>query len=144
MRHLLIMGTIMDDITYCMNTIRSKNQILMVFCFIAVVLISAFTLWNMLIGILCEVVEAKAVGEKKKGIRKHLEDTVTEFFRAMDVDGNGHVSRSEFRQMANHPKIMLAMESLEIDHDLLHTYEQLFFGAEGEDGDDGEELTMTA
>jgi hypothetical protein len=131
MRHLFIMGTILDDITAGLNAIRGTDKIGMVLCFLAVVLISAFTLFNMLLGILCEVVDATSAGEKMHTAEKNLNVTIEDFFKTMDIDGDGMITRSEFRTMKDTPKIMHALEELDIDHKALEKYEPLFFDDEG-------------
>merc|ERR1719375_1893862 len=54
MRRLFIMATILDDITACTDAIRATKKLHMLFAFVACVLISSFTLFNMLLAILCE------------------------------------------------------------------------------------------
>jgi hypothetical protein len=143
MRHLLIMGTILDDITAGMNVIRSSNKMGMVLAFLVLVVISAFTLFNMLLGILCEVVQATGAGEKAKEKDKRLRETISSFFRAMDVDGNGKITRSEFARMHDHPSVMQVLSDLDIDGEKLDDYSELFFGADEVD-DPGDEKTMTS
>lgn len=140
MRHLLIMGTILDDITACMNAIRSTEKIQMVFAFCVLVIISAFTLFNMLLGILCEVVEATGSGEKAKAKEKKLKDAIMRFFITMDMDGNGEITREEFAQMEQHDTIMSTLSDLNIDGPSLQKYEDLYFDAPD---DDGREKKMT-
>jgi len=134
MRHLLIMATILDDITACCNAIRATENIMMLLLFMCCVLISSFTLFNMLLGILCEVVEETEKGEKQKEEQQKLRETMMNFFRTMDLDANGAISRSEFLKMSQHEDIMSDLEKLDIDHKNFEKYAELLFTPK-QDGD---------
>eukprot|EP00439_Symbiodinium_sp_Y106_P066019 s1506_g10.t1 len=54
---LIIMGTLLDDVTYCCNMIRESGQIFMLAVFIVFIVISSFMMLNMLLGILVEALE---------------------------------------------------------------------------------------
>lgn len=133
MRHLLIMATILDDITACTNAIRSTGNMFMLMAFMMCVLVSSFTLFNMLLGILCEVVENTEKGEKEKEEQQKLNDTIMGFFKTMDVDGNGHISRNEFLKMSQHEDVMVALQKLDIDQQQFGKYAELLFSPK-EDG----------
>jgi len=133
MRHLLIMATILDDITACTNAIRSTGNMFMLMAFFMCVLVSSFTLFNMLLGILCEVVEATEQGEKEKEEQQKLSDTIMGFFKTMDLDGNGIICRNEFLKMAQHQDTMVALEKLDIDEMQFSKYAELLF-TPNEDG----------
>jgi len=146
MRHLLIMGTILDDITFCMNTIRSTEQITMVFCFLIFVGLSAFTLFNMLLGILCEVVQATGQGEKSRAKDKQLRETIQKFFRTMeldnperkkDKDGNSLFSKFEFSSMQHHKDTMKALKKLEIEKESIEKLADVSFNVTPEDVEKG-------
>jgi hypothetical protein len=127
MRHLLIMGTILDDITACCNAIRASGNMSMLMAFMVCVMVSSFTLFNMLLGILCEVVTQTQNGEQAKAEEKALNDTILNFFNLMDMDGNGMISREEFHRMESHEAIMHALEALNIDHTKFGKYAALLF-----------------
>merc|ERR1712190_230546 len=65
---LFIMGTILDDVTQATNAIRDSQNTWMLLAFILFILISSFTLLNMLIGVLVEVIGATAEGERENQI----------------------------------------------------------------------------
>jgi len=134
MRHLLIMATILDDITACTNAIRSTDKIMMLMAFIACVLINSFTVFNMLLGILCEVVEATQNHEQEKTETETLRATVTRFFKKMDIDGNGQISRNEFVKMSMDPAIMETLAGLHIKQADFEKYAELMFTPQN-DGD---------
>jgi hypothetical protein len=134
MRHLFIMGTILDDITACTNSIRgSKNTIMLIF-FIIFVLISSFTMLNMLIGILCEVVCATGEGERFKTTQEQAKEAISSLFKTVDRDSNGEISREEFMMMKRSEKVMNALKDLEIKAKHFEMYADLMFKPEEEGG----------
>jgi hypothetical protein len=134
LRHLLIMATILDDITACCNAIRSTGNMWMLMAFMVCVLVSSFTLFNMLLGILCEVVTATQNGEEKKASERHLEVTMKAFFHTMDLDMNGLITRDEFSRMKEHEKIMHSLQKLDIDRKQFEKYAELLFTPKTPDG----------
>jgi len=128
MRHLFIMGTILDDITLCCNSIRGSNKgPAMLSAFIVFVLISSFTMLNMLIGILCEVVCATGEGERNKNTEMHVRDAITNLFATMDEDGNGEINRTEFMSMKGNKEVMKALDELEVKAKHFEMYADLMF-----------------
>jgi len=140
MRHLFIMGTILDDITLACNYIRgSKKSFSMMFAFISFVLIASFTMLNMLIGILCEVVCATGEGERHKNTEASVRDAITNLFKQMDVDNNGEISRSEFLMMRRDRNVMQALAGLDVETKHFEMYAEVMFK---EDPDSGEAPTF--
>lgn len=135
MRHLFIMGTILDDITLCCNYIRSTDKMAtMLSCFIIFVLISSFTMLNMLIGILCEVVCATGEGERNKNSEANVRDSITALFQKMDSDNNGEITREEFISMKRDKNVMTALKELEVKAKHFEMYADLMFKPEEEGG----------
>lgn len=127
MRHLLIMSTILDDITACTNTIRTSGKIHMLLAFILCVLVSSFTLFNMLLGILCEVVEATQNFEQEKAEAQALNSTIRSFFATMDLDHDGVITHTEFLRMRSDVDIMDKLAALQIEHEEFKKYAELLF-----------------
>lgn len=136
MRSLFIMGTILDDITACTNSIRSDKKggkwIPMLIAFILFVLISSFTILNMLIGILCEVVGATGEGERAKNLEQRVRIAINQLFEQMDKDKNGKITREEFLSMRRHKNVMDALKDLDIKQKHFDMYADLLFKPEEE------------
>lgn len=135
MRHLFIMGTILDDITLCCNSIRDQRYNMgkgtsMMIAFIIFVLISSFTMLNMLIGILCEVVCATGEGERNKNSEAHVRDAITDLFHKMDKDNNGEIARDEFLSMKHDKNVMKALKELEVEPKHFEMYADLMFAVD--------------
>lgn len=139
MRHLFIMGTILDDITACTNTIRSTSKsTAMMLAFVVFVLVSSFTMFNMLIGILCEVVTATSDNEKAKAAEIAFTEAITKLFKKMDQDANGAITREEFMTMKDDSDVLGALESLDVEEKHFEMYAELMFDKpplEGEEPD---------
>eukprot|EP00427_Karlodinium_veneficum_P045896 CAMPEP_0169302864 /NCGR_PEP_ID=MMETSP1016-20121227/69035_1 /TAXON_ID=342587 /ORGANISM="Karlodinium micrum, Strain CCMP2283" /LENGTH=354 /DNA_ID=CAMNT_0009395619 /DNA_START=570 /DNA_END=1634 /DNA_ORIENTATION=- len=134
MRHLFIMGTILDDLTKCTDTIRGTSNTIMLFVLIVFVLISSFTMLNMLIGILCEVVQATAEAERLKSSTARIRDAITSLFCTLDEDDSGTISRQEFLHMRDDRAVKKALAVLKVRPRHFGMYADLMF-----DHEDGEE-----
>merc|ERR1719272_2395879 len=111
---LFIMGTVLDDVTAATNAIRVTENMWMLALFIIFILISSFTILNMLIGILCEVVSATAESEKTKAVEACATEAITTLFDKLDVDGSGAISQNEFMHMRDDETVRQALEDMDI------------------------------
>ncbi|CAE7721128.1 Cacna1g [Symbiodinium microadriaticum] len=64
---LLIMGTILDDVTECADIIHAQNNIWMLAAFIFYILLNSFMMLNMLVGILVEVNRSQSPTSARMG-----------------------------------------------------------------------------
>mmetsp|Transcript_46873 Transcript_46873/g.81512 ORF Transcript_46873/g.81512 Transcript_46873/m.81512 type:complete len:715 (-) Transcript_46873:139-2283(-) len=80
-----------DDTFEVVRPIMSE-RIEMGILLIIYMLLVCFTVLNMLIGIICDVVNEVSIQEKEKMLRTRMED----LFRHLDEDQSGFVSRDEF------------------------------------------------
>jgi len=128
MTYLFICGTILDDITACANAIRGSTKgASMLIAFLLYVLMSSFTLFNMLIGILCEVVEATAEGERVKNTEGAVKDAISNLFSRMDTDGNGVISREEFLSMRSDADVKSALKTMNVQERHFVAYADIIF-----------------
>merc|ERR1719230_1980230 len=74
------------------------------------ILIGSFTVLNMLIGVICEIVGETTSMEKEKMLRSRVE----EVFESIDTDGSGTITRAEF---GSHARSLL--KKLGIDASLI-------------------------
>lgn len=131
---LLVMGTILDDVTYATDTIRATEKKLMLLAFILYILLNSFTMMNMLIGILVEVVGSTSEQEQMRLTGEQATDAIREIFEKMDDDGNKLIRRDEFQKMRNNPKVGEALRRLKIDGKQFETFADLFFEVDEDDG----------
>lgn len=138
MLSLLVMGTILDDVTACTTVIRDTENIWMLSAFIIYILINSFTMMNMLVGILVEVVGNTADEEKKRLLEEKVRDSIKSIFIEMDKDKSGMVSRKEFQEMRRHKTVARALNDLQIKEKQFDMYCELLF----EKTETGEETSI--
>jgi len=111
---LLLSGTLLDSVTICANNIR-KESLPMAVLFIIYVMLSAFTVLNMLVGLLCEVVNAVSEAEKEKALVSYVKGRLMGVLERLDEDGNGTISREEFDQLVMIPEAVETLETMGVD-----------------------------
>merc|ERR1719253_49417 len=84
-----------------MYAMKDRKVYWTLIAFFVYILISSFTILNMLIGVLVEVVGSVSVGEKEKAVITTVADQLSAIFREIDVDGSGLISRMEFDDMVS-------------------------------------------
>jgi len=124
---LFIYGTILDDVTYCADVIRETSKTFYLGLFILFILVSSFTILNMLIGILCEVVAATADSEKTKAAETCVKDAITTLFTTLDSDGSGNITEEEFVHMRDDQNVRDALEEMDIYESHFSRYCEILF-----------------
>jgi len=107
----------------------------MLSAFVIFVLISSFTMLNMLIGILCEVVQATGEGERNKNTEAHVRESITTLFNKIDKDKNGEITREEFLSMKRDKNVMKALQELDVKAKHFEMYADLMFNPQEEGGE---------
>eukprot|EP00928_Gymnodinium_smaydae_P079907 TRINITY_DN63738_c0_g1_i1.p1 TRINITY_DN63738_c0_g1~~TRINITY_DN63738_c0_g1_i1.p1 ORF type:complete len:506 (+),score=152.22 TRINITY_DN63738_c0_g1_i1:243-1760(+) len=129
---LLCSGTLLDDVAGLVVTIR-EDSIIMLFVFFAYIMLSSFTVLNMLIGILCEVVTTTQAEEGEKQRFKAVREVILEAFTAIDTDGSLRISANEFATLCKDEAVLETLEKeLGIDRASFVEAKELIF--EGSDG----------
>jgi len=103
------------------------NTILSVFVFMCFILLSAMTVMNMLIGVLCEVVSAVAQSERDEAAIIIMKDSILGELQKYDDDGNGMISKSELSQVMKSRTAIRALEAVDVDYDCLQELQQMLF-----------------
>lgn len=132
MWNLLLAGTLLDNITDVLNLLRVEAPVLAgAFCFW--VLLSSFTILNMLIGVLCEVVSAVADAEKESTVVNYVKDTLLDVLKLFDADGNEKLCETEFEDFVTNEKAKEPLDRLEVDVDNLKSLMDVIFDKAGEE-----------
>jgi len=139
MLSLIIMGTILDDVTQCCDAIRKSQKMWMLGAFILYILINSFTVMNMLVGILVEVVDSTAEGENNRMREEGVKEAITTIFMQMDKDKSGSISREEFLRMKRDEKVMKALQELEVQEKHFDMYVDCLF----QPAEDGQTPTLS-
>jgi voltage-gated sodium channel len=132
MWNLLMAGTLLDDIKAVLNDVGGQSWVLCVI-FLVFVLISSFTVLNMLIGVLCEIVGAVAKQEKEGAVVKFVKQTLLGVLIKCDNEGDGKIDRLEFENFVNHPESEPAFKELGVDRDNLLSLIDVIFSEASEE-----------
>eukprot|EP00929_Paragymnodinium_shiwhaense_P110759 TRINITY_DN7799_c0_g8_i1.p1 TRINITY_DN7799_c0_g8~~TRINITY_DN7799_c0_g8_i1.p1 ORF type:complete len:795 (-),score=181.08 TRINITY_DN7799_c0_g8_i1:103-2487(-) len=116
MHTLFLYGTLLDSPGSVTREL-GKESFVFALAFYGFALLAAFTVLNMLIGVLCEVVSAVAAIEKesitcsmvKEGVEQILEET------GIDQDGDNMISQAEFESILDNPEAIRLLKSVDVD-----------------------------
>merc|ERR1719235_1370836 len=126
------MGTFLDNLTVIADKLKDHAHPALLALFIVFILVSALTILNMLIGVLCEVVSAVAEAEKEKAVVTYVKATLIDVLNDLDKDGTGTISKDEFAVLLEVPSAVKALEQLGVDvPNLLLLTDVLFDGNSG-------------
>jgi hypothetical protein len=127
MMTLLIDGTFMDSIGALSRSLADiPNGVVRCFSLLILwvfVLLSALTVMNMLIGVLCEVVSAVAERESEDAAIKLVKDTVLVMLKRLDEDNSGYISMDELSHVFENEEALDVLRSLDVD--VTHLVDQL-------------------
>jgi hypothetical protein len=131
---LFVNGTILDDLSTVVAALLADSQV-MLWVLIVFILLSSFTMLNMLIGILCEVVSATAEYESNKMAVTEVNDVLTQFFGSIDADGSGLISKEEWVKMGENQEVAKALEGLGIEEEHIKLVANVIFTQDDSDED---------
>lgn len=114
MYNLLIHGTFLDSLSDVVLSIGAQSR-LVVFVFWVFVLLSALTVMNMLIGILCEVVSAVSATEKEAILVSFVKEKMQQLFQELDESGDGRISREEFLMILEKREACRLLQDVGVD-----------------------------
>eukprot|EP00930_Biecheleria_cincta_P082748 TRINITY_DN7240_c0_g1_i1.p1 TRINITY_DN7240_c0_g1~~TRINITY_DN7240_c0_g1_i1.p1 ORF type:complete len:596 (+),score=123.46 TRINITY_DN7240_c0_g1_i1:121-1908(+) len=128
---LVIMGTLLDDVTNCSNAIRLSRQPGMLVVLIGFIVLSSFMMLNMLLGILVEVVANTAEGEKMKDKNTSIRASIVHTLDQLGQATNG-ITRSQFLSLSEDQKTLKNLESLGIQERHLQMFASLLYESQDE------------
>merc|ERR1719362_1563668 len=118
-------GTFMDSTGSILQVLRDEgtfSTIMALIIFMVFILLSAMTVMNMLIGVLCEVVSNVANAEKDEAAIKLMKESILVELKRFDEDGNGLIDPDELKHVLEDPQALDVLQSLEID---LHSLKEM-------------------
>jgi len=110
---LTLMQILCFDATFSLIRAILDESVFHGLLLILFILIAAFTVLNMLIGVVCEIVAETNEGEREKVMR----DKVIHLFASLDVDGSGYISHEEMKN----PEIPAELAKAGIENDVLQS-----------------------
>jgi len=124
---LFIYGTFLDSLNDFVDSVKEESSVCVALLAVFAV-ISALTLLNMLIGVLCEVVSAIAKTEREVMLTEKVRDKFGKIIGEIDKDGDGNISWDEVASMAEHPDAGATLASVNIDlGDMVEIAEDFIF-----------------
>jgi hypothetical protein len=131
MNTLWLYATLCEDIPSLAHAVREESVYLVLLLYFFV-LAAPLTVMNMLIGVLCEVVSAVATSENEESALSFMKAKVARIFYKLDLDkdGNGMISKDEFKGLVENQEAARAMSDLGVDVLQLVDMADFFFADE--------------
>jgi hypothetical protein len=126
---LFVNGTLLDNLTNVMLWLREDSMIMM-WVFVIFILVSSFTVLNMLIGVLCEVVTATSESENEAMTQAEASLSLRRVFKEIDEDKSGLISFIEFDKMKENEAAIEALEKLGIEMHMVKGLSEVLFQAD--------------
>jgi len=133
---LLMDGTFMDSTGDVLTTLMDMgkfNTVASAIVFLTFILLSAMTVMNMLIGVLCEVVSTVAQGERDEAAIRLMKESILVELNKFDEDGNGKISKAELEHVMKDRKAIAALSSMEVGPDCINELQQMLFYGKSDD-----------
>merc|ERR1719316_2101521 len=137
MQTLFMAGTLGDNISGVFEEVVNAVPFMAV-VFSIYFFLTMFTVLNMLIGVLCEVVTAVSEASKEEVAIDRTREKFQEVLQEIDEDGNGLVSRDEFKALIDHPEAKQAFIDLDVDIENFETMSSHMFDPITPGGDEEE------
>lgn len=115
---LLTNGVLGDNLFQTMDAILT-NSVILFLVFTVFFVMSSLMLLNMLIGVLCQVVDMTAQKEEEQANLRRLRKCLTEAFEMIDENCDGKIGRYEWKDMAQNKEVKQSLISLGIPADSL-------------------------
>jgi len=138
---LFVNGTLLDDLTSVLGEIAEYGGHAYAWVFIVYILLAAFTVLNMLIGVLCEVVTKTAAEEQEAMMIREVQVQLKEVFDEIDEDKSGLISQEEFSVMSKNEIALGALTGLGIEPKHLIALKDTLFALD--DGEQPESASST-
>mmetsp|Transcript_40405 Transcript_40405/g.79835 ORF Transcript_40405/g.79835 Transcript_40405/m.79835 type:complete len:590 (+) Transcript_40405:101-1870(+) len=130
---LFIYGTILDSLAGFTDAVREESTICLIVLTVFAIM-SALTLMNMLVGVLCEIVSAIAIEEKETLLTEKVKGICIKVIEEIDSNHNGMVSFEEVKKLIDNEEAQRVLQTAKVNiRDLVEVAEH-FFHEEGREG----------
>lgn len=131
---LLMHGTFLDDLAAFCTDIRAYNDVQswVCMCLVLLVICLSTVLLNMLVGVLCEVVDAVAAHEKEETLTVNARDKMGRLVQELDTNGDRTISHRELKQILEYPEALTNLQDIGVDPVSIIDFADLFFLRDGE------------
>lgn len=124
---LLVYGTLMDSIGEPLQVLIDEGNIILAIAYLVFILLATITVMNMLIGVLCEVVNTVAAIERERTAVNFVKSKLEHVIREIDEDNSGSVSRKEFNKVMQCKEALRALTSVGVDVEELTNQAEFMF-----------------
>lgn len=131
MHNLMVYGTLLDALSDFFYDTKNGSPACFILCWIYCAL-SALTVMNMLIGVLCEVISAVAAEEKESMMVEKVNEKFHDIVKELDTDGSGNLSWAEFQEIMENKQALTALDQMNVDPEAMIDMAEDFFFDEGE------------
>jgi len=118
MMTLFTMGVLGDNLAFALYQIQ-KESIALMWLFIAFMVMSGMTLLNMLIGVLCQVIDDSSREEEEARKLHELRTCLTEAFIATDESQDGKISEEEWANIRSNVKVQQSLIKLGVEENMM-------------------------
>lgn len=126
MYSLLIYGTFLDALSDFCDDVRSESPV--VLCIVTVFIgLSAMTVMNMLIGVLCAVIDSVSDTEKETLLVESVAAEMRAILASIDQNGNGQISITEMKEILQIPAAVKALDNVGVDPVGMMDFAEMFF-----------------
>jgi len=94
---------------------RKGGPLWLMWVFIVFMIMSAFCILNMLVGVLCEVIEETAREEEEASSQQELSNNIRDCFVLFDETGDNEITKKEWANMKGNDKVRGSMLKLGVD-----------------------------
>jgi len=124
---LLVQGVLLDDISGLTRSLITLGSVASLMFLAIFVLLSALTVMNMLIGVLCQVVLDVSAEEKENLVKGQMQKTLLVMLERLDADDSGQLSKAEVQAVICEPEAVAIMMDIQVDtQHLLDLTEMLY------------------
>jgi len=114
MSTLLLTGTV-PDLVETVEKDLAGEHIMFAVLFFLFILFSSFTLMNLLVGVLVEVVSITSIVERENLDVQFVKSYFANLVQDMDKNGDQLISREEFNSLMHMPEALKALQSVGVD-----------------------------
>lgn len=136
---LLVAGVFFDNLDKVITEVGEAGYVFAAL-FLLFIALATLMVMNMLIGVLCSVVDAVAATEKEEMLVSFVRSKMREVVRRLDKDGNMMIDKAEFHKILDEPEALNALT--EVDVDPIGLIDMIDFIFSNDDGDGDKELAL--
>merc|ERR1719387_1303210 len=101
------------------------NSLVGICSFIMFMGLSAMTVMNMLVGVLCEVVTEVGQNQRNENAVNMMKDTVLVELVKYDTDGNRQISKEELKEFMSNPATREVLKFLDVDTEFMGDVQEM-------------------